>query len=98
MSQINIDFITKLSTTINSYDSILIFIDRLIKQVYWIAKTKESLSLKKFITLSIDFYIQLHRLLDIIISDRDMRFNSNFWKHITNLWETQFAFSSSIYP
>jgi hypothetical protein len=52
----------------------------------------------EFTDLFINFYIRLHSLPDTIISDRDFRFNSRFWKYLTRLWETKLAFSTAFHP
>jgi hypothetical protein len=69
-----------------------------IKSVHWVAITEKELTAEKFADIFVNFYICLHSLPDIIISDRDSRFNSRFWKYLTQLWETKLAFSTTFHP
>jgi hypothetical protein len=95
-TQINLDFITKLlvPVTTQGHDTIITFIDGNTKGVHWVA----ALTAEKFPDLFVNFYVRLHGLPDNIISDRDSRFNSRFWKHLTQLWEIKPAFSTAFHP
>jgi hypothetical protein len=66
--------------------------------MYWVPTPEYKLILEKFPPICINFYFLLHGLLDVIVSDRDSCFNSNFWKHPTGLWETKLAFSTAFPP
>lgn len=96
--RINIDFITKLPVTSQGHDTIVTFIDGLTKRAHWIAASEKFLTAEKFANLFIDFYIRLHGLPDIIVSDRDVRFTSDFWRHLTSQWETKLSFSTAFHP
>jgi hypothetical protein len=78
--RINIDFITKLPTTKNGNDTIITIIDALTKRAHWIATTEKDLTAVRFAELFRDHHVRYHGLPDAIVSDRDVRFTSLFWK------------------
>jgi hypothetical protein len=81
--RINIDFITKLPPISAGNDTIITFVNSLTKRVHWVATQEKTLIAEKFAEIFVTFYIRLHCLPDIIISNRDTQFNSDFWKRLT---------------
>jgi hypothetical protein len=96
--RINIDFITKLPTTTKGNDTIISFIDGLTKRTHWVATTEKSLTAKKFAQTFVEHYFQLHGIPDDIVSDRDARFTSEFWEHLTTMWKTKLKMSTAFHP
>ena len=45
-----------------------------------------------------DAVVRLHGVPRVIVSDRDTRFTSNFWKEICRLMGTSLAMSSGFHP
>ena len=48
--------------------------------------------------LFMDAVVRLHGVPRVIVSDRDTRFTSNFWKEICRLMGTSLAMSSAFHP
>ena len=94
--RINIDFITKLPTTESGNDTIVTFIDGLTKRAHWVA-TQETLSSKDFAQLFLEYYVRLHGLPNIIISDHDVCFTSEFWTELMKVWKTKLAMSTAFH-
>jgi len=95
--RINIDFITKLPTTESGNDTIVTFIDGLTKRAHWVA-TREAMSAAEFAQLFLEYYVRLHGLPNIIVSDRDVRFTSDFWKKLMEIWKTKLSMSTAFHP
>ena len=78
------DFIVKLPKLRDpiigqDHNAILVIVDKLIKQGYFIAYTEEILA--EYITrIYIKEVFARYRALDKIISDRDLRFIAAFWE------------------
>ena len=47
-----------------------------------------------FAELFLEFYIRLHEFLDTIVSDRDVRFTSEFWSTLMAIFKTKLAMST----
>jgi hypothetical protein len=96
--RINVDFITKLPMTTKGNDTIITFIDGLTKRAHWVATTEKTLTAKKFAQLFVEHYFRLHGIPDDIVSDRDARFTSEFWEHLTTMWKTKLKMSTAFHP
>jgi len=96
--RINIDFIVKLPVCSSGNDTIITFIDGLTKRAHWIATVEKSLSAERFAEIFVDFYFRLHGLPTDIVSDRDVRFTSDWWRHLTKIWQTKLKMSTSFHP
>jgi putative transposase len=96
--RINIDFITKLPTTANGNDTIITIIDVLTKRAHWIAAKEKDLTAVKFAEIFRDHYVRYHGLPDAIVSDRDVRFTSTFWKTLMGEFDTKLRMSTSFHP
>ena len=95
--RINIDFIIKLPTTESGNDMILTFIDGLTKRAHWVT-TREAMSAGEFAQLFLEYYVRLHDLPNIIVSDCDVRFTSDFWKKLMEIWKTKQSMSTAFHP
>ena len=93
--RINIDFITKLPT-VDGYDTIT-FIDALTKRAHWVATTEKGLTAEKFAEIFTESFI-LHGLPDVIVSDRDVRFTGDFWRHLMGVMGTKLSMSTAPHP
>ena len=81
------DLITDLPTSNAQNDSIFVVVDRLTKMVHLIPIRKEISAVE----LSLVFFkeiFRLHGLPKVIVSDRDPRFTSIFWKSLFKLLGT----------
>ena len=77
-----IDFITKLLILIDSrrdsYDLILVIVNRLTKMVSY-KQVKVIINTLGFAEIIINIIVRHHGLLDLIVIDWELLFNSNFW-------------------
>ncbi|MCO5614061.1 hypothetical protein L7F22_068342 [Adiantum nelumboides] len=91
------DFIFDLPRTQSGHDGIWTVIDRLSKQAHFIPvkKTVKSDHLARLFVAQI---FRLHGMPEMIVSDRDPRFTSLFWKAIWENVSTRLQFSSSFHP
>ena len=94
---INMDFITGLPKTKSGYDSILVVIDQYSKRAHFIPTTEE-VSAKQTAMLFYNHIWKLHGLPIKIVSDRDTRFISDFWKSLFAIFGTQLAMSTPYHP
>ena len=76
---ISMDFITGLPMTWRQHDSIMVVVDKLTKAAHFIPvkSTYETGDIAKIFMKEI---FKLHGLPKAIVSDRDVKFTSNFWK------------------
>jgi hypothetical protein len=96
--RINIDFVVKLPKSKDGNDTIITIIDALTKRAHWIATKEDGLTAEKFAKLFVDQYFRLHGLPLEIVTDRDARFISDLWQHLTHIWKTILRMSSAYHP
>jgi hypothetical protein len=96
--RVNIDFITKLPTTTAGNDTIVTIIDGLTKRVRWFPTTEADLTAERFAELFLQNYVRHRGIPASIVSDRDTRFVSEFWGHLTSLLGTRLRFSTAFHP
>ncbi|MCO5546721.1 hypothetical protein L7F22_000157 [Adiantum nelumboides] len=94
---IAMDFIFDLPRTQNVHDGIWTIIDRFSKQAHFIA-VKNIVKPDHLARLFMAQIFRLHGMPETIVSDRDPRFTSLFWKAIWENIGTRLQFSSSFYP
>ncbi|GJY08289.1 putative reverse transcriptase domain-containing protein [Tanacetum coccineum] len=78
---ITIDFVTKLPKTTSGQDTIWVIVDRLIKSAYFLP-TKETDTMEKLTRQYLKEVVSRHGVPVLIISDRDTKFTSHFWKSL----------------
>ena len=93
-SQISIDFITKLPVSKEGKNSILVITCTLTKRSHFIA-CKEDISAIKLAEIFLKEFVRFHGIPKSIISDRDVKFTSKFWKSLANLLEIELKMASS---
>ena len=91
---ISLDFVGPLPKTPSGHDFLLNVVDKFSKAVHLIACTKE-VTAAEVAQLVYDQVVRLHGFPEAIISDRDTRFTSHFWRALWKLSGTQLAMSSS---
>ncbi|GJP41072.1 hypothetical protein CLOM_g710 [Closterium sp. NIES-68] len=78
-------------------DAIFVVVDKLTKMAHF-AACKKSISAEKTARLFISAVVRLHGIPSAIISDRDTKFTSNFWRNLWNQFGTRLQFSSTYHP
>ncbi|KAL5545990.1 hypothetical protein UlMin_005677 [Ulmus minor] len=73
------DFVTGLPKTTKSHDAIWVVIDRLTKSAHFIP-IRTTFSLEQLADLYVREIVRLHGVPKSIVSDRDARFTSKFWR------------------
>src|SRR3954464_3607715 len=96
--QISMDFIVQLpETTRTKKDAIVVFVDRLSKQVH-LEATNTTATAPDIAKIFFDTIFRHHGLPTVIVCDRDAKFTSNFWKALFNLTNTKIAYSIAYHP
>ncbi|GJT51384.1 reverse transcriptase domain-containing protein [Tanacetum coccineum] len=91
------DFITKLSKTASGQDTIWVIVNRLIKFAYFLPM-KETDSMEKLTRQYLKEVVSRHGVPVSVISDRDSRFTSHFWKLLQKALGTQLDKSTAYHP
>ncbi|CAL2272040.1 unnamed protein product [Prunus armeniaca] len=94
---ITMEFVFKLPRTSKGHDGIWVIVDRLTKSAHFLP-IKETYSLSKLAKLFVDEIVRLHRAPMSIVSDRDARFTSHFWKCLHEAMGTKLQFSKTFHP
>ena len=94
--QITADLVTDLPES-EGMTAIAVFVDRLTKMVHF-TPCKKDIIAQQYARLFIDYVFKIHRLLEVIIFDRDPRFLSKFWDELFTHLGTDLRFSKAFYP
>ncbi|GKB71039.1 putative reverse transcriptase domain-containing protein [Tanacetum coccineum] len=78
---ITMDFVTKLPKTSTGQDTIWVIVDRLTKSAHFLPM-KETDSMEKLTRQYLKEVVSRHGVPVLIISDRDSKFTSHFWKSL----------------
>ncbi|KAJ9553660.1 hypothetical protein OSB04_017705 [Centaurea solstitialis] len=95
--QITMDFITKLPRTAKGNDSIWVIVDRFTKSAHFLP-IWEDYKMEKLAKVYIKEIVSRHGVPISIISDRDSRFTSRFWKSLHRALGTQINLSTAYHP
>ncbi|GJT93030.1 putative reverse transcriptase domain-containing protein [Tanacetum coccineum] len=94
---ITMDFVTKLPKTTTKKDMIWVIIDRLTKSAHFLPM-KEDNSMEKLIRQYLKEVVLRHGVPVSIISDRDGRFASHFWRSFHKVLGTRLDMSTAYHP
>ncbi|KAM1123460.1 hypothetical protein ACFX19_004937 [Malus domestica] len=94
---ITMDFVYGLPRTPLRDDGIWVIIDRLTKTAHFLP-VQQTYSLEKLVKLFVNNVVRLHGVPISIVSDRDPRFTSRFWKTFNAAMGTQLLFSTAYHP
>ena len=95
--RVSMDFITHLPRTRAGYDSLLVIVNYITKMMI-LRPTHSTAIAVDTARLFMDSVVRLQGVPRVIVSDRDTRFTSNFWKEICRLMGTSLAMSSGFHP
>lgn len=93
-ADVSMDFITHLPKTKDGYNAILVVVDRLSKMAHFTA-TRDDANARETAQLYFDQVYRLHGLPTSIVSDRDAKFTSSFWKELWKLTGTKLNMSTA---
>ena len=96
-ASVSMDFITQLPATVNGYDAIVVFVCRLTKMAHFVP-TYTTLTAVELAYLYIAHIVKLHGLPKEIISDRDSKFTSHFWRALCDIMGTKQGLSTAFHP
>eukprot|EP00253_Pinus_taeda_P018433 PITA_18433 len=94
---ISMDFITGLPRTKKGNDSIMVVVDKLSKAAHFIP-AQSTYKAVQIAHLFMQNVFRLHGLPKVIISDRDVKFTSTFWRTLFVELGTQLNFSTAYHP
>ena len=95
--RISMDFVTHLPKTRSGFDSLLVMVDYLTKMMV-LRPTHSTATAVDTARIVMDAVVRVHGVPRVIVSDRDTRFTSNFWKEICKSMGTSLAMSSGYHP
>nr|GFD40561.1 Gag protease polyprotein [Tanacetum cinerariifolium] len=79
------------------HDAIWVVVDRLTKSAHFLPIRKDY-SLSRLAEIFQQEIVRLHGTPSAIVSDRDPRFASRFWKGLQKAWGTRLKFSTAFHP
>ncbi|KAL5733117.1 hypothetical protein ACOSQ2_032809 [Xanthoceras sorbifolium] len=94
---ISMDFILGLPKTPRQHDSIMVVVDRFLKMSHFIP-CHRTYDASKITALFLHEVIRLHGVPASVVSDRDVKFVSYFWKTLWTKMGTKLMFSSAFHP
>jgi hypothetical protein len=94
---ISMDFVSGLPRSPKGHDTIWVIVDRLTKSAHFIP-IRMNFSLDQLAQLYIEEIVRLHGIPVSIVSDRDPRFTSRFWKSLHKALGTNLNFSTAFHP
>jgi transposase InsO family protein len=96
-SVVTMDLITQLPKTRAGHDAIVVFVDKLTKMAHY-APTVTAVDAPRVADLFFSQVVRHHGLPDSIVSDRDPRFTSLFWRALWQQLGTQLHMSTAYHP
>ena len=94
---VTLDLVTAPPDTPHGNDACVVFCDRLSKMVHF-APCKKTIDAPGMACLFVQHVIRLHGWPSVVISDRDPRFDSEFWRAVLKGSECQLRMSTPYHP
>jgi len=95
--KISMDFITDVPTSKQGNDTIFVVVDMFTKRAHFIP-TKKSATAADTAQLFFRHIFVNHGFPSTIVSDRDAKFTSSFWKELMKLCDVKLAMSTAFHP
>jgi hypothetical protein len=96
-NSISMDFITGLPKTRRKHDSIWVIVDRLTKSAHFLP-VRITDTAEKLTDIYVAEIVRLHGIPSSIVSDRDPKFTSHFWRTLHEALGTKLRLSSAYHP
>lgn len=94
---VTMDFITALPRTKHNHDAILVVVDKLTKMVH-LCPTTDKCTAERAAHLFFTHVMRLHGTPQLLVSDRDTRFTSAFWRQLAKSIGTKHVYSTAYHP
>ena len=91
------DFISGFPLTQRKHDAIWIIVDRLTKSAHFLS-VRLDYTMDRLAELYVSEIVRLHGIPLSIVSDRDPRFTSRFWKELRSAFGTRLNFNTASHP
>ena len=95
INRTNLDFMGPLPKS-NNFDYLLVVIDQLTSQVHLVPTT--TMVTRGIAWLILKKVVRLHGVPESIVSDRDTKFTSIFWKELHRLMGSKLLMSTAFHP
>jgi hypothetical protein len=94
---ITMDFITRLPKTNKQHDSIMVMVEKLTKFSHFVP-VKTTHTAANIVEIFMKEIARLHGIPRTIVSNRDTKFTSNFWRGLFKGFDTNLNFSTTYHP
>ena len=91
------DFVSGFPLTQKKHDLVWVIVDRLTKSAHFLPVWVDYL-MDWLAKMYVSEIVRLHDIPLSIVSDRDRRFTSRFWKELQSVLGTRLNFSTTFYP
>ena len=95
--QVTMDLIVRLPETKNKHDAVFVIVDKLSKMAHYVP-TRTDADAPELARLFINNVVKLHGVPESIVSDRDSRFTSTFWRSLWEQFGTKLHMSTAHHP
>jgi RNase H-like domain found in reverse transcriptase/Reverse transcriptase (RNA-dependent DNA polymerase)/Integrase zinc binding domain/Retroviral aspartyl protease/Chromo (CHRromatin Organisation MOdifier) domain len=95
---VTMDFIVQLPRTPAGYDAIFVVVDKLSKRAYFIPTHTNATAVATARLFFRHIVAVGHGVPSVIVSDRDSKFTSLFWKSLWSLLDTKLLMSTAFHP
>ncbi|OWZ07916.1 Retrotransposon nucleocapsid protein [Phytophthora megakarya] len=96
-THVAMDFIVQLPITSSGYDSVMVVVDQLTKRAYFVPGKVTDKAQDVAMRYRQDIF-RLHGLPNVILSDRDSKFTSLFWKMLCELLKVEQKLTAAFRP
>ncbi|XP_073121723.1 uncharacterized protein [Henckelia pumila] len=90
-------FVSECLTCQQGFNSIWVIVDRLTKSAYFLP-VKTTYNISKYAELYLKEIVRLHGIPVSIVTDKDPRFTSGFWRSLHHALGTRLDFSTTFHP
>ena len=94
---VTMDFVTHLPRTLRRHDAVWVIMDRLTKSAHFLV-VQMTFTLEELCRLYIGEIVRLHGVPVSIVSDRDPRFTTHFWKSFQKSMGIKLTMSTVFHP